>query len=52
MRPAEQRQKDLIVLVADSQQKQTVATLLTKRQPSLDIRRVPVDINSDILSHP
>lgn len=52
MRPAEQRQKDLIVLVADSQQKQTVATLLTKRQPSLGIRRVPVDINSDILSHP
>ena len=52
MNTTEQEKKDLIVLVADGQQRQTVATLLTKRQPSLGIWRVPVDINSDILSHP
>ena len=52
MNTTEQEKKDLIVLVADGQQRQTVAALLTKRQPSLGIRRVPVDINSDILSHP
>jgi len=42
----------LIVLVADSQQKQTVATLLTRRQPSLGIRQVIIDIDSDIFPHP
>ncbi len=35
MRTAEQGRKDLIVLVANSHQKRTVATLLTKRQKSL-----------------
>lgn len=52
MKTVEQEWKDLVVLVADSQQKQTVATLLIERHQSLGIRRVPVDINSDILSHP
>ena len=52
MKTVEQEWKDLVVLVADSQQKQTVATLLIERHQSLGIQRVPVDINSDILSHP
>ena len=52
MKTVEQEWKDLVVLVADSQQKQTVATLLIERHQSLGIRRIPVDINSDILSHP
>ena len=37
MRAAEQERKDLVVLVADGHQEQTVATLLTRRQPSLGI---------------
>ena len=52
MRTAEQERRDLIVLVADSQQKQTVATLLTRRQPSLGIRQIAIDIDSDIRPHP
>ena len=52
MRTAEQGRKDLIVLVADNQQKRTVATLLTKRPRSLDIQEIPIDIDSDMLSHP
>ena len=52
MRTAEQEQRDLVVLVADNQQKQTVATLLTRRQPSLRIRQVTIDIDSDIFPHP
>ena len=47
MRPTDQGQKDLVVLVADIQQQQTVATLLTERYPSLGIR----DINFDIYTH-
>ena len=52
MTTAEQERKDLIVLVADGQQKQTVATLLTRRHPSLGIRQVTIDIDSDIFPHP
>ena len=52
MRTAEQEQRDLVVLVADNQQKRTVATLLTRRPRSLDIQEMPIDIDSDILSHP
>lgn len=52
MRTAEQEQRNLVVLVADNQQKRTVATLLTKRSRSLDIQEIPIDIDSDILSHP
>ena len=48
MRPTDQGQKDLVVLVADSQQEKTVAPLLTERYPSLGIR----DINFDIHTHP
>ena len=50
MRMAEQRQKDLIVLVADRHQERTVSTLLTKRPQSLGIREVPIDL--DIRRHP
>ena len=50
MRKTEQERRDLVVLVADSHQRHTVATLLTKRQPSLGIRQVSIDINSDIYS--
>lgn len=50
MRAAEQERKDLIVLVADGHQEQTVATLLTRRQPSLGIRQISID--SDIRPHP
>ena len=50
MRAAEQRQKDLIVLVADRHQERTVSTLLTKRPQSLGIREVPIDL--DIRRHP
>ena len=52
MRTAEQERKDLIVLVADGHQEQTVATLLTRRQPSLGIRQIAIDIDSDIRPHP
>lgn len=52
MRTAEQERKDLIVLVADGHQEQTVATLLTRRQPSLGIRQISIDIGSDIRPHP
>ena len=52
MKTPEQVRRDLIVLVADSQQKQTVATLLTRRQPSLGIRQIAIDIDSDIRPHP
>ena len=52
MRAAEQERKDLIVLVADGHQEQTVATLLTRRQPSLGIRQIFIDIDSDIRPHP
>ena len=52
MRTIEQGRKDLVVLVADNQQRHTVATLLMDRSQSLGIRQVPIDINSDILSHP
>ena len=52
MKTIEQERKDLVVLVADGHQKQTVATLLTKRQPSLGIRQVPINIDSDIFTHP
>ena len=52
MRTIEQGRKDLVVLVADNQQRYTVATLLMDRSQSLGIRQVPIDINSDILSHP
>ena len=52
MRTAEQKRKDLIVLVADNQQKRTVATLLTRRQPSLGIRQMTIDVDSDIFPHP
>ena len=52
MRTTEQERRDLVVLVADSQQKHTVATLLTRRQPSLGIRQVTIDIDSDIFPHP
>ena len=52
MRAAEQERKDLIVLVADGHQEQTVATLLTRRQPSLGIRQISIDIDSDIRPHP
>ena len=48
----DQERRNLIVLVADSQQKQTVATLLIERHQCLGIQRVSVDISSDILSHP
>ena len=48
MRAAGQERKDLIVLVADGHQEQTVATLLTRRQPSLGIRQISIDIDSDI----
>ncbi len=48
MRAAVQERKDLIVLVADGHQEQTVATLLTRRQPSLGIRQISIDIDSDI----
>ena len=51
MRMTEQERRDLVVLVADSQQEQTVATLLTERHPSLGIRQMPVDIHSDIYRH-
>lgn len=52
MKTVEQERKDLVVLVADSQQKQTVATLLIERPRSLGIRQVSIDIDSDILPHP
>ena len=52
MRTAEQGRKDLVVLVADGHQEQTVATLLTRRQPSLGIRQISIDIDSDIRPHP
>ena len=48
MRTAEQERKDLIVLVADGHQEQTVATLLTRRQPSLGIRQISIYTDSDI----
>ena len=47
MKTIDQGRKDLIILVADIQQQQTVATLLTERYPSLGIR----DINFDIYTH-
>ena len=47
MKTIDQGRKDLVVLVADIQQQQTVATLLTERYPSLRIR----DINFDIYTH-
>ena len=47
MKTINQGRKDLVVLVADIQQQQTVATLLTERYPSLRIR----DINFDIYTH-
>ena len=50
MRTAEQERKDLIVLVADSHQEQTVSTLLTKRPQSLGIQEMSIDL--DILRHP
>ncbi len=52
MRAAEQERRDLVVLVADGHQEQTVATLLTRRQPSLGIRQISIDIDSDIRPHP
>ena len=47
MKTMDQERKDLVVLVADGHQEQTVATLLAKRYPSLGIR----DINFDIYTH-
>ena len=50
MRMAEQGRKDLVVLVADRDQEQTVSTLLTKRPQSLGIQEMSIDL--DILRHP
>ena len=50
MRTVEQERRDLVVLVADSHQQQTVGTLLIERHKSLGIRQVLIDINSDIYS--
>ena len=52
MRLTKQKRRDLVVLVADSQQRHTVATLLIERHQALGIRQIPIDVNSDILSHP
>ncbi len=51
MRMAKQERRDLVVLVADIQQQQTVGTLLIERHHSLGIRPVLIDINSDIYRH-
>ena len=52
MKTIDQERKDLVVLVADGHQEQTVATLLIDRHHSLGIRRVTIDIDSDIFPHP
>lgn len=44
--------KDLIVLVADSQQKMVIETLLEKRYQSLKIRQLKKGENFDVFSHP
>lgn len=49
MRKAEQERKDLVVLVADGHQEQTVSTLLTRRSQSLGIQEGSIDL--DILRH-
>jgi hypothetical protein len=46
------KRKDLVVLTADSQQKQTIATLLRERWQSLGIRQLAIDIDADMFSHP
>ena len=50
MSTAKQGRKDLVVLVADRDQEQTVSTLLTKRPQSLGIQEMSIDL--DILRHP
>ena len=50
MSTAKQGRKDLVVLVADRDQEQTVSTLLTKRPQSLGIQKMSIDL--DILRHP
>ncbi len=51
MKTVEQGRRDLVVLVADIKQQQTVGTLLIERHKSLGIRQVLIDINSDIYRH-
>ena len=48
MSMTEQERKDLVILVADGHQEQTVVTLLTKRPQSLGIQE---DIDLDIFTH-
>ena len=50
MRSTEQEKKDLVVLVADSHQEQTVATLLIERWQALGIRQLAINIDFDIYS--
>ena len=50
MSTTEQERKDLIVLVADSHQEQTVATLLIERWKALGIRQLVINVDFDIYS--
>ena len=50
MTMTEQGKKDLVVLVADSHQEQTVATLLIKRWKALGIRQLVINADFDIYS--
>ena len=50
MRPTEREQKDLVVLVADSHQEQTVVTLLIERWKALGIRQLVINADFDIYS--
>ena len=52
MRSAGEERRDLIVLVANSQQKQTVATFLIERWQPLSIRQSSIDVDSGIFAHP
>ena len=49
MKTIGQERKDLVILVADGHQEQTVATLLTERSQSLGIQEGSIDL--DILRH-
>ena len=50
MRKTEQERKDLVVLVADSHQEQTVTTLLIERWKALGIRQLVSNADFDIYS--
>ena len=46
----EQERKDLVVVTADKQQEQTIATLLIERWQSLGIRQLAINVDFDIFS--